>query len=51
MSGIVRESEFAMNILLQRLMARLVRTGNLSITGPNGATHTSVTAQASRCIS
>jgi cyclopropane-fatty-acyl-phospholipid synthase len=28
-----------MNILLQRLMARLVRTGSLAITGPNGATH------------
>ena len=29
-----------MNRLLQRVVAGLVRTGNLSITGPNGATHT-----------
>ena len=30
----------AVNILLQRVVAGLVRTGNLTITGPNGATHT-----------
>ncbi|MDQ2632862.1 MAG: cyclopropane-fatty-acyl-phospholipid synthase family protein [Pseudomonadota bacterium] len=29
-----------MNKLLQRVVAGLVRTGNLSITGPNGLTHT-----------
>jgi cyclopropane-fatty-acyl-phospholipid synthase len=28
-----------MNILLQRVVQRIVRTGNLKITGPNGATH------------
>jgi cyclopropane-fatty-acyl-phospholipid synthase len=31
---------FAVNKLLQRVVSGLVRTGNLSITGPNGATHT-----------
>ncbi|MEI5677460.1 MULTISPECIES: cyclopropane-fatty-acyl-phospholipid synthase family protein [unclassified Mesorhizobium] len=29
-----------MNILLQRVIERLVRTGNLTVTGPNGSTHT-----------
>jgi cyclopropane-fatty-acyl-phospholipid synthase len=28
-----------MNILLQRLLERLVRTGNLAVTGPRGETH------------
>ena len=28
-----------MNILLQRVIQRIVRTGNLKITGPEGATH------------
>ena len=29
-----------MNILLQRIIERLVRTGNLTVTGPNGSSHT-----------
>ena len=28
-----------MNILLQRVVQRIVRTGNSKVTGPNGTTH------------
>src|SRR3954452_12478508 len=33
-----REGTFGMNILLKRVLDRLVRTGNLKVTGPKGTT-------------
>jgi cyclopropane-fatty-acyl-phospholipid synthase len=33
------DRDFAMNKLLQRVVERLVRTGNLTVTGPDGTSH------------